>query len=260
MATYNISFAGAGNVAVSLCTGLKAAGHKILSVTSRGGDSARALAAAAGARVMEDLSVPDDCDVFILAVTDTAIPEVASEIPVPEKTIVVHTAGSVPLSALGRRKNAGVFYPLQTFTKGFSPDLGKVPFFIEATDESTRAVLRELGESIGAGAWDCDSDQRKKLHVAAVFCNNFSNFMMTAGEMIASEAGLDPSLLNPLIGETARKAVRKGPTAAQTGPAVRHDDSTIKSHIDLLSFMPDYQELYRLISKMISAHYSKDVQ
>ena len=260
MATYNISFAGAGNVAVSLCEGLKAAGHRILSVTSRGGDSARALAAATGAHVMEDLSVPGECDIYILAVTDTAIPEIASKLSVPEKTIVVHTAGSVPLSVLKRKVNAGVFYPLQTFTKGFPPDLGRVPFFIEATDGRTLTVLRELGESIGAGAWDCNTEQRKKLHVAAVFTNNFSNFMMTTGEMIAAEAGFDPSVLNPLIEETARKALRTRPSAAQTGPAVRHDDTTIKSHIELLSFMPEHQELYRLISKMISAHYGKGMK
>ena len=260
MATYNISFAGAGNVAASLCAGLKAAGHRIMSVTSRGGDSARALAASTGASVMKDLSVPDNCDIFILAVSDAAIAEIASKIIVPEKTILVHTAGSVPLSALGRKVNAGVFYPLQTFTKGFPPDLGRVPFFVEATDDRTLRILRELGVSIGAGAWDCDTEQRKKLHVAAVFANNFSNFMMTTGELIAAGAGFDPSLLTPLIEETGRKAMRKGPETAQTGPARRHDYSTVKSHIDLLSFMPEYQELYRLISEMISIHYSKDTE
>jgi len=260
VATYNISFAGAGNVATSLSEGLKAAGHRIISVTSRGGDSARVLAKATGARVIQDLTVPDDCNIFILAVTDTAIPEIASGISVPEKTIVVHTAGSVPLEALGRQKNAGVLYPLQTFTKGFPPDLGKVPFFIEATDEPALHILRELAESIGAGAWDCDSEQRRKLHVAAVFANNFSNFMMTTGKLIAEEAGFDPSLLDPLLEETARKALRTGPEMAQTGPARRHDYSTVKNHIDLLSFMPEYRELYRLISEMISAHYAKGMK
>jgi len=247
-------------VAVSLCAGLKAAGHKIISVTSKGGDSARALAATTGAHVIKDLTFPETCDILILAVTDTAISEIASKITVPEKTIVVHTAGSVPLSALCRKVNAGVLYPLQTFTIGFPPDMSKVPFFIEATDENTLTILRELGESIGAGVWDCDTEQRKKLHLAAVLTNNFSNFMMTSGEMIATEAGIDPSLLNPLIEETARKAVRTGPAMAQTGPAMRLDDSTVKSHIDLLSFMPEYQKLYRLISKMISAHYRKGMK
>ena len=258
MAIYNISFIGAGNVAESLSAGLKAAGHRILSVASKGGDSARALAEAAGAEWRRDLTVPGSCDILILAVTDTAVAEIASSAVLADHTLIVHTAGSVPLSALGRKRNAGVLYPLQTFTKGFPPDLGKVPFFIEATDSHSLAMLREIGTVIGAGAWDCDSEQRRHLHVAAVFTNNFSNFMMTTGESIAAGAGFDPALLHPLMEETVRKALRTGPSSAQTGPAVRHDLGTIKSHIELLSFSPEYQELYRLVTEMIAGHYKNN--
>ena len=260
MATYNISFIGAGNVASSLCAGLAAAGHRILSVASRSGDSAAELAALTGAQHRRDLSVPGSCDILFLAVTDTAIAEVAAQVDAPERTLLVHTAGSVSLAALGRTRNAGVFYPLQTFTKGFSPDLGKVPFFIEATDNPALEVLRELGDTVGAGSQECNSLQRLKLHVAAVFTNNFSNFMMTTGEVIAAEAGFDPSLLKPLAEETMRKVLRMGPVMAQTGPAKRDDEGTVKSHIDLLSFSPQHQELYRLISSMISGHYKKGMK
>lgn len=256
MSAYKISFIGAGNVAEALCLGLKSARQTIVSVASRNGMSAKSLAAAAGAEWREDLSVPAGCDILIIAVTDTAIEEVARQAVIPGNTIVVHTAGSVPLSALKRKSRAGVFYPLQTFTKGFIPELSKVPFFTEATDEPTLAVLKELGGMIGAGAWDCSSEQRRHLHVAAVFVNNFSNFMMTTGEAIAANAGFDPALMRPLIEETARKALFRGPAMAQTGPAVRNDTGTIKSHLDLLSFSPEYQKLYRLVSSMISDYYN----
>jgi predicted short-subunit dehydrogenase-like oxidoreductase (DUF2520 family) len=254
---YNISFIGAGNVAEALCLGFRSAGHTIVSVASRHGLSSKSLAAAVGAEWRQDLSVPGNCDILIIAVTDTAIEEVAREAVIPGNTIVVHTAGSVALSALRRDKRAGVFYPLQTFTKGFIPELSKVPFFIEATDTSTLAVLKELGSMIGSGAWNCSSEQRRHLHVAAVFVNNFSNFMMTTGEVIAANAGFDPALMRPLIEETARKALFRGPAMAQTGPAVRNDTGTIKSHLDLLSFSPEYQKLYRLLSSMISDYYKK---
>lgn len=257
MSTYNISFIGAGNVAEALCRGFKASGHRILSVASRGGASAAALASSAGAEWRKDLTVPSGCDILILAVSDTSVSEIASSLTLPDHTVIAHTAGSVPLAALGRTSGAGVFYPLQTFTRGFLPDLSRVPFFIEATDKPTFDILNDLGVQIGCGVWPCDSEHRMHLHVAAVFANNFSNFMMTAGEAIASEAGFDPVLLRPLIEETARKALRTGPEAAQTGPAVRHDTGTIKSHLELLSFSRDYQKLYRMISKMITGFYSK---
>ncbi|MCK7534525.1 MAG: DUF2520 domain-containing protein [Marinilabiliales bacterium] len=245
-------------MAESLSAGLTAAGHRILSVASRRGDSARALAEATGAEWRSDLSVPG-------IVTSSSLPSLTRQWQrwrrkqiSPDHTLVAHTAGSVPLAALGRERGAGVLYPLQTFTKGFPPDLRKVPFFIEATDNHSLEILRELGNSMGAGAWDCDSLQRRHLHVAAVFTNNFSNFMMTAGETIAAEAGFDPALLHPLMEETIRKSLRTGPAAAQTGPAVRHDADTIKSHLELLSFSPEYQKLYRLVSKMIAGYYKKN--
>ena len=255
MSSRNISFIGAGNVAEALCQGLTAAGHRIISVSSKGGDSARVLAGATGAAWRRDLSVPDNCDILFLAVTDTAVAEVAREVILPDRTAIAHTAGSVSLDALGHKQRAGVLYPLQTFTKGFIPDLKKIPFFIEATDKPALNLLRELATDIGAGAWDCDSERRKHLHVAAVFANNFANFMMTTGEAIATGAGFDPSLLRPLIEETVRKALRTGPERAQTGPAARHDDKTMESHLELLSFSPEYHELYRMISRMISDHY-----
>ncbi|HWR75314.1 MAG TPA: F420-dependent NADP oxidoreductase [Bacteroidales bacterium] len=255
MSSRNISFIGAGNVAEALCQGLKAAGHRIISVASLNGDSARVLAGANGAAWRRDLSVPENCDILILAVTDTAVAGVAREVILPDRTVIAHTAGSVSLDALGHRQRAGVFYPLQTFTKGFVADLKKVPFFIEATDKPSLNLLRELATDIGAGAWDCDSERRRHLHVAAVFANNFSNFMMTTGEAIATGAGFDPSLLRPLMEETVRKAMRTGPERAQTGPAVRHDDRTMESHLELLSFSPEYQKLYRMISRMITDHY-----
>lgn len=255
MATYNISFIGAGNVAESLAAGLAAAGHRIMSVSSRNGISARELAAKTGGEYRNDLTVPGECELLLICVTDAAVAEVAASVVTSQQTIIAHTAGSIPVDALGRTTRAGVFYPLQTFTKGYPPDLRKVPFFIEATDRLTLEVLKNAAESIGAGAWECDSQTRKKLHLAAVFTNNFSNFMMTAGESIAREAGIDPVLLRPLMEETTRKALRTGPEAAQTGPAVRHDTGTVKSHIELLSFSPQYQKLYRLVSRMITGHY-----
>lgn len=257
MAPYKISFIGAGSVAEALCRGLTAGGHKILSVSSRGGVSAAELAKCSGALWVSDYSIPDDCDIVIVSVTDTAVTEVADKILLPDKTVIVHTAGSVEMSALGRKTRCGVLYPLQTFTKGFSPDLRKVPFFIEGAEKSTLKILQELVESMGAEARECDSDRRKYLHLAAVFTNNFANFMMTAGGIIAVQAGFDPEVLRPLIEETARKALCVGPLAAQTGPAVRHDAGTMKNHIELLSFSPEYSELYIRISGLITDYYKK---
>ena len=87
-----------------------------------------------------------------------------------ENTIIVHTAGSVPLDILGRSDNAGVLYPLQTFSKGRIVNMKAVPFFIEATDEHTLGVIKDLAMVIGSSSHQCVSERRKCLHIAAVSC------------------------------------------------------------------------------------------
>lgn len=257
MISYDISFIGAGNVAEALCHGLKNCGHRIVSVSSREGVSAKKLAAETGAQWMKDYVFPEKCDIVILAVPDREIKIVADKIKVPKRAMLFHTAGSVPMKILGRDSHAGVLYPLQTFTKGYSPDLQKVPFFIEATDSRTLKVLNELCTTMGAKAYECDSGHRIYLHLAAVFTNNFSNFMITTGDSIASRAGFDPVLLKPLIEETMMKILRTGPSKSQTGPAIRHDTVTMNNNLELLSFSPEYQDLYKEISKLIAEYYKK---
>ena len=257
MANFNISFIGAGNVGEALCKSLFSAGQNIITVSSGRGDSASLLAGEVGATVVRDGTIPDECDIVILAVPDNAIADVAAGIPHEKKAVVVHTAGGADMNLLNRSARAGVLYPLQTFSRGITPDLQKVPFFIEATDRQSLEMIRELAGLIGSVIYECDSEHRKYLHLAAVFINNFSNFMMTSGEDIARKAGFDPEVMRPLMEETFRKILNIGPSAAQTGPAVRHDTETIKSHIELLSFSPEYQKLYQLISDMICGYGKK---
>lgn len=257
MTAYNISFIGAGNVAVSLAPALASAGHTIISVSSKSGTSAAKLAETLGAEWRYDNTIADNCDLVIISVTDAAVTTVASSVVSPPQTVIVHTAGSVPLKALVRTNAAGVLYPLQTFSLENPPDISKIPFFIEASDNHALTIIREVAESVGATAIECDSEKRKMVHLAAVFINNFSNFMMTAGEDIINITGIEPAVLRPLMEETLRKIIRSGPEEAQTGPARRDDAGTIKSHLDSLSFSPQYRELYRLVSSMITGYYKK---
>jgi predicted short-subunit dehydrogenase-like oxidoreductase (DUF2520 family) len=253
---YNISFVGAGNVAEALALAFYRGKQNIISISSASGKSARILAEKTGAVAHDGYSFSDETDIIIISVNDSSIEEVANRIKCSGNTIVVHTAGSVPMSALGRSDNAGVFYPLQTFTKERTVNMKAVPFFIEATDEQTLNILKELALLIGSSAHECVSEKRKFLHLAAVFACNFPNFMMTIGSDIVSRAGFNPGVLNPLIKETAGKAVTMGPETAQTGPARRNDVITINDHLEMLSYSVEYHDLYEQISNMIMHYYN----
>lgn len=253
---FNISFIGAGNVAEALAVALKKEKQNIVYISSKGGISAQALAEKTGAVAREGYQFSDETDIIIISVNDGSIEQVADSIECNEDTIIVHTAGSVPMSVLGRTDNAGVLYPLQTFSRGRVINMKAVPFFIEATDEYTLNILKDLALLIGSSAHQCVSEKRKFLHLAAVFASNFPNFLMTIGSDIVSHAGFNPGVLNPLIKETTGKAVAVGSALAQTGPARRNDIETINNHLEMLSYSPEYHDLYEQISRMIMNYYN----
>lgn len=252
----NISFAGSGNIAWHLAKGLKQQGYHISGIWSRDFSHAVKLADSCESKAFQDVKeLRDESDLIIIAVADNAIKNVAESIG-NYHGIVVHTAGSIALETVrGNFKNAGVFYPLQTFTKEIPVSLKEVPFFIEASSEDVKQILQQLASKLSSNIYEADSRQRLLLHVAAVFAGNYSNFMYTIGEEILKSTDLPIEVLHPLMLETARKAVNGDPKLLQTGPARRNDTVTIEKHMNALASLPDYAELYGLLAKLISKNY-----
>lgn len=187
-----------------------------------------------------------DADVAIIAVSDDAIPEVSSKI---KNGLVVHTSGSVALNKLENKTRKGIFYMLQTFSKDKKVDFSKIPFCLEAENEKDYALLETLAKSIGEKIYSVNSEQRKIVHVAAVFVNNFTNHMYKIGNNICEKNKVPFEILKPLIQETALKINHLSPEKAQTGPAVRQDKETIKNHLNLLD--KSQQKIYKIITKSI---------
>ena len=187
-----------------------------------------------------------NADVTIIAVSDDAIAEVSSKIA---NSLVVHTSGSVAMTSLKSKGRKGVFYMLQTFSKDKIIEFSEVPFCLEAENEQDYALLATLAQSIGEKVYPVSSEQRQALHVAAVFVNNFTNHMYKTGSDICTEYKVPFAILEPLIKETAAKIESLSPAAAQTGPAIRKDQKTIKEHLALLN--KQQQEIYTIVTKSI---------
>jgi predicted short-subunit dehydrogenase-like oxidoreductase (DUF2520 family) len=150
---------------------------------------------------------------------------------------------------LENNSRKGVFYPLQSFTKGKKVDFYSIPICIEATHSTDEKLLKELANKLSDKIFTISSEQRKKLHVAAVFVNNFTNHMYTIGNNICKKNNIPFEILKPLIEETAQKVFKISPEKAQTGPAIRKDSETIKNHLFLLD--EQEKEIYNLMTKSI---------
>jgi predicted short-subunit dehydrogenase-like oxidoreductase (DUF2520 family) len=190
-----------------------------------------------------------EADVYIISVTDNAIAEVAANLPFQNR-LVVHTSGSSELSVLDSKNRKGVFYPLQTFSKGKNIDFSSIPLCLEAENEIDLQLLEQLANTITQKSYRISSEQRKSLHVAAVFVCNFVNNMYNIGNQICEDNKVPFEILHPLIQETAQKILTLSPIEAQTGPALRKDTKTIHKHLEFIQ-NSDYNEIYQLLTQSI---------
>jgi predicted short-subunit dehydrogenase-like oxidoreductase (DUF2520 family) len=260
--TTSVSFVGAGNLAWHLAPALDNAGYTVLEVYSRSKKNALALVNKLyQAEVKEDLDFSDSkANIFVLSVTDDALPEVLHEIILPDNAILVHTSGSQPLLILSTAAtlNTGVFYPLQTFTKQKKVDFSEIPLFVECMNPEVEKHLMKMGKAISKKVLAINASKRMALHVAAVFASNFTNHMLTISKSIMDVSDLPYDWVKPLISETINKSLAIGPEAAQTGPAVRGDLETLDRHMALLQEDGEIAELYQLISQHIINTHDQD--
>ncbi len=199
--------------------------------------------------ITDDLNTLKEADVYILAVSDDVICELSSKLPFKNK-LVVHTSGSVSVYDIDKKHKRGVLYPLQSFSKNAEMDFANVPICIETIDKACFPILKELSLSLGSPIKRINSDQRRVLHLAAVFVNNFTNQLYRIGHEITESEGAEFDLLKPLILETAKKVQEMSPFKAQTGPAKRNDKKTIKKHLKTLESQ-HHKDIYELLTKSI---------
>lgn len=241
---------GSGNVATSLAHGLSRR-CQVAQIYSRTLVHAQLLADAVGCTHATDnlQALLPDADAYIIAVKDDAIVDVITSLP-DNGALWLHTSGSKPISLFaGHRQRYGVLWPMQSFSREVVVPLDEVHFFAEASDDDTLAELMSLGHMMSRHVIEADSDKRRQLHIASVFSCNFANHMWTLASEVLHDADLPFEAMLPLIRTTVAKLDRLSPAKSQTGPAIRHDNQVINSHLEMLD--GDKRELYRLLSQSI---------
>ena len=240
---------GAGNVATHLYRAFKAAENiSVIQWYNRNLDTLKPYAKEV--EIVNDLNALKEADLYLLAVSDDAIKSLTTKLPF-ENRLVAHTSGSVGIYDIDKKHKRGVFYPLQSFSKAAKLDFANVPICIEALESKDYHVLKNLAISIGSPTKKVNTDQRRVLHLAAVFVNNFTNQLYRVAHEITESEGAEFDLLKPLILETAKKVQDLSPYKAQTGPAKRNDKKTMRKHLKLLNETPHHKAIYELLTESI---------
>lgn len=256
----NIVLIGAGKVAHALGKRLHETGYRISAIWSRSQSKAESLAqllSSSGSTLFSE--IPRDADLYLLLVSDQAIETVAQQLSkvLPSQALVLHSSGATPSTILAPYFDRyGVFYPLQTFSPGRELDFTRIPLCLHTARTEDYAEVEKIARTLSSSVYAVSDRQRLQLHLAAVFVNNFTNYLQFIAQELVQEHELPGELLLPLLEETIEKLQELPPSEAQTGPALRQDEVTIKRHLALLQEHPRWQELYQLLSEGIK----KDIQ
>ena len=245
---------GAGNLATHLGKAIFAAGHDVVQVFSRTMQSATALASEVGAQPVSDIStVRADADLYVVSVKDSALAELIPALCKGKETkVFLHTAGSIPMDVFqGMALHYGVLYPMQTFSKQREVDFSQIPCFIEANDEHALQRIGDVAHQVSSRVYHLASEDRKYLHLSAVFACNFVNHCYALSQEILKDHGIPFDVMLPLIDETAAKVHELDPKEAQTGPAVRYDENVLRAQGALLKSNPQMKDIYDRMSMSI---------
>ena len=239
---------GSGNVATHLAKALKNSGHNIVQVWSRSLENSRILGEKLETGFTNDITrISSAADLYMLAVSDDAIEGLISAFPHRDK-LLVHTSGSTSIAIEGL---SGVFYPVQTFSKQKEVDFSAIPIVVEGINTEVTEILSDLANSLSRTVVNLNSEQRKVLHLAAVFACNFGNHLCAIADDILKRSNMSMDLIKPLIAETTDKLLHHPPVSVQTGPAVRNDRVTMNKHLQLLENNAEVRDLYERLSQSI---------
>lgn len=253
MKSYKVVIIGAGNVAYHLVRSITSSGNKLIQIYNR---TLSNITSTSSSNVTGALnSISQDGDIYIICVKDIAIEEVAAKLKLGDK-LVVHTSGNRSMNLLnGCSENYGVFYPIQSFTKNIPINFKKIPLVIEANNETAQEILVDFSRSISQQVILMNETDRQKLNIAGVFVNNFTNYIYTLTYDYLKKENIDFNILQPLIQNTVDKLLLGNPSEMQTGPAVRGDQETINSHLELLAQYLQLKGIYQDVSNSILEYY-----
>jgi len=254
-----VSIIGTGNVGFHLAKALRNAKQiDLVNICGTSYKKAKSIKGQPGTIHTAEIGAMLPTDVVIIAVSDKKINDVshqlASNVSLTQ-TIICHTSGSTASDVLRDHEQYGVFYPLQTFTKGRRVSFRKIPMCICANSAAATATLEALAKKLSDDVRLIEDKDRQQVHLSAVLVNNLTNHIIHLAQQRLNDHGIAPDILDSLIMETVRKAAKLGAYHAQTGPARRQDDGVTKSQLAALHNEPQLLDIYKAVTNSITNTY-----
>ena len=249
---HSVSIIGTGNVAHWFVYAFQKAGITLHQIYGRELTKCQKLAESCGAEAIHDLyKLKKNSDLYLFSIKDDCYEEVVSQIPF-ELPLAVLTSGTVSARVLAPvAPRFGTIYPCQTLNSGMDFSAVEVPLCIEGGDGETEALLLQLAARLSEKTLILHEEERRQLHLAAVFACNFTNALYGVAFDLLKNAKIEPTVLLPLLQNSLKKLNTMTPEEAQTGPAVRGDKKVIEKHLSMIQD-PQQRAIYELLTEEIA--------
>lgn len=198
-------------------------------------------------------------DVLVLAVPDSALPEVAAQLatrPSASAETWLHLSGVHPAAILRvtptTPAHVGGLHPLVALADGADPSGATAGL---EGDEVSLPIAKTLAQAVGLVPLVLDNANARALyHAAAVTVAGHATALFSQALAMMAQTGLAPDAarqaLQPLLLSAAKNLATLPPERALTGPTARGDASTIARHLAALSPLdPSLSATYRLLSR-----------
>ena len=253
----NITVIGTGNVALELC--------KLFLLNNFTIDAILGRKPFSDASLSSDLftsnykNIPSNSDMYLISVSDNSYEEILSQIKL-KNPFIVHTSGSLKSSSLESNSlRWGCLYPLQTINKNRLTIWEQVPFYIEAAKKEDLSLLANVCSRNNLHYSIKNSNERNKMHIAAVIANNFTYYILSEVKEYCLKNNLQFHDLQPLIEKSIENILKHPPHSFQTGPAVRKDYQLIEKQLKVLENEIDLHLIYQILSKKILKKYQNEL-
>ena len=247
-----VSFIGSGSVATHLALALYGCGDIIDQVYSPTPAHAALLAGRVEAEVADSIrNLRKDADVYILAIPDNALYDVALDFRTVD-ALVVHTSGATSMEVLKETSNRyGVLWSPQSFVRDAAIEYDELPFCIEGNTSRVCDDIATFIKRVSPHVYRTTQEQRQWLHLSAVFVNNFQNGLTAIAQKICREHDVPFEVLHPIMLTTVKRAFYGDVRYQLTGPAVRNDSRTLAIHRRLLKDDKELLAVYDQLSEIL---------
>ena len=258
-----IGFIGIGVLGKGLPLCLADRGYRVTAAHSRSASSAQWLAdRVPGCRVYSSAQeLCDATDLVFITTPDSVIGQIAASVTWRPGQGAVHCCGAASREllhpAVGQGAITGAFHPYQTFAGLEGPDdiasrLSGVTFAV-AGQEWVESYLWQMATELGGHPVSISDADRPLYHASAVLACGYLVALLRATIEAWQAMGFSEreavDALYPISRATLENLARTGADASVTGPAVRGDIQTLRSHLDTLSErLPEVVPLYSTLT------------